>query len=63
MVEHRAFNPMVQGSSPWRPTIDFKGLRDLLVCFDFSRGRIGLAWLDTLDGQDSGLGKSSIEPL
>jgi hypothetical protein len=31
----------LQGSSPWRPTNAFKRLRDSLVCFDFSRGRIG----------------------
>ncbi len=37
----RAFNPMVQGSSPWRPTNSFKRLRDSLICFDSSRGRIG----------------------
>ncbi len=28
----RPFNPMVQGSSPWRPTIDFAGL----CCFSDS---------------------------
>jgi len=37
----RPFNPMVQGSSPWRLTNSFKRLRDSLICFDFSRGRIG----------------------
>ncbi len=37
----RSFNPMVQGSSPWRPTSDFAGLRDRAIRIGVTRGRIG----------------------
>ena len=31
MAEQRTFNPLVQGSTPWRPTCDFMGLDGWLV--------------------------------